>query len=154
MDIADDSSINAFVSWLHTEYGRVSILVNNAGMAYKGSTFGADEAATTLCTNFTGTAKLCEALTPILVQTQEKTHGSGQGCARVVVVSSRAGLTGIVRDPKLQNKFKEARSLQDLQALADGFVDGIKRGQHRQEGYPDTMYGEWAITATAFLGTY
>lgn len=146
LDISDDASIASFASWLQREYGRVSIIVNNAAIAYKGSTFGAEEAANTLRTNFTGTAKLCEALMPLLMDTHMKAHAAGQaGCARVVVVSSRAGLTGIVRDRQLLARLEGAGSRQELQALADSFVDAIKRGQHRQEGWPETMYGRCAM---------
>ena len=42
------------------------MLVNNAGMAYKGNTFGADECEATINTNFRGTADVCEALAPLL----------------------------------------------------------------------------------------
>jgi NAD(P)-dependent dehydrogenase (short-subunit alcohol dehydrogenase family) len=39
-----------------------------AGIAYKGDTFGADEAQATLATNFQGTAAVCEALAPLMPQ--------------------------------------------------------------------------------------
>lgn len=48
-----------------------------AGIAYKGNTFGPDEAQTTLATNFLGTKGVCEALAPLM----------GKG-ARIVNVSS------------------------------------------------------------------
>lgn len=37
-----------------------------AGIAYKGNTFGPDEAAVTLGTNFLGTKAVCEALLPLM----------------------------------------------------------------------------------------
>lgn len=39
-----------------------------AGVAYKGNTFGADEAAATIATNFLGTKAVCEALLPLLTK--------------------------------------------------------------------------------------
>jgi carbonyl reductase 1 len=39
-----------------------------AGIAYKGNTFGADEASTTIATNFLGTKAACEALLPSMTQ--------------------------------------------------------------------------------------
>jgi NAD(P)-dependent dehydrogenase (short-subunit alcohol dehydrogenase family) len=48
-----------------------------AGIAYKGSTFGPDEAQTTLATNFLGTKAVCEAVLPLM----------GKG-GRIVNVSS------------------------------------------------------------------
>lgn len=38
----------------------------SAGIAFKGSTFGPDEAQTTLATNFLGTKSVCEALLPLM----------------------------------------------------------------------------------------
>lgn len=59
--------------------GGVTALVNNAGFACKGDVFGADEADRTIGVNFRGTADVCEALAPMLVD----------GRGRVVNVSSR-----------------------------------------------------------------
>lgn len=42
--------------------------VNVAGIAFKGNTFGADEAQTTLATNFLGTKAVCEALLPLMAK--------------------------------------------------------------------------------------
>lgn len=58
--------------------GGLTVLVNNAGIAFKGNTFGADEADVTLNTNFRGTANVCEALAPLLLP----------GRGRIVNVSS------------------------------------------------------------------
>jgi hypothetical protein len=37
-----------------------------AGIAYKGNVFGAEEAQTTLATNFAGTRAVCERLAPLI----------------------------------------------------------------------------------------
>jgi NAD(P)-dependent dehydrogenase (short-subunit alcohol dehydrogenase family) len=55
---------------LHAQYrhhGLCSYQLH-AGIAYKGNTFGADEAATTIATNFLGTKAACEALLPLLTK--------------------------------------------------------------------------------------
>jgi carbonyl reductase 1 len=39
-----------------------------AGIAYKGNTFGPEEAQTTLATNFGGTKAACEALAPLMAK--------------------------------------------------------------------------------------
>lgn len=59
--------------------GGVTVLVNNAGFAFKGDVFGAAEAEATLAVNFRGTADACEALCPLLIPHR----------GRVVNVSSR-----------------------------------------------------------------
>jgi NAD(P)-dependent dehydrogenase (short-subunit alcohol dehydrogenase family) len=60
--------------------------VCHAGMAYKGNVFGAEEAQTTLDTNFAGTRAVCERLAPLLADG-----------GRVVNVCSSAGKLRILR---------------------------------------------------------
>lgn len=132
LDITDAASIQRFAAWAQAELQQVDVLVNNAGMAYKGNTFGAEEAAATIATNFYGTAAVCEALL-----------GGGliPGGGRIINVGSSAGKLSIVRDPALRSKFEAAASKAELAQLADGFVDAIRRGRHSQEGWPSSMYG-------------
>jgi NAD(P)-dependent dehydrogenase (short-subunit alcohol dehydrogenase family) len=54
------------------------VLVNNAGVAFKGDVFGAEECKATIDTNFRGTANACEALAPLLAE----------GRGRIINVSS------------------------------------------------------------------
>ena len=121
LDITDAASIQRFAAWAQAELQQVDVLVNNAGMAYKGNTFGAEEAAATIATNFYGTAAVCEALL-----------GGGliPGGGRIINVGSSAGKLSIVRDPALRSKFEAAASKAELAQLADGFVDAIRRGRH------------------------
>lgn len=69
-------------------------------MAYKGSIFGAEEAATTLGTNFEGTAAVCEALKSLLAP------GS-----RVFNVCSTAGKLRML-PPALRSRFEQVRQVQ------------------------------------------
>lgn len=92
--------------------------LQHAGFAYKGDAFGADEAQRTLDVNYYGTKSVCEALVPLLTQ---------QG--RIVNVSSRSGLLSNVRDKTLQQKFMEAKSTDDIDQLAQQYVDAIRAGR-------------------------
>jgi carbonyl reductase 1 len=50
LDITKATSIMRFAKWARGEFPQgVEILVNNAGMAYKGDIFGADEAQVRNC---------------------------------------------------------------------------------------------------------
>jgi carbonyl reductase 1 len=40
LDITDDASVARFAEWARQELGTLHILVNNAGMAFKGNVFG------------------------------------------------------------------------------------------------------------------
>ncbi|PSC72175.1 Carbonyl reductase [NADPH] 1 [Micractinium conductrix] len=121
LDITDADSV---------QLGSINALINNAGFAFKGNAFGGQEAETTLGVNYWGTKRVCTALEPLL---------SDGG--RIINVCSAAGKLSIVRDAALRKRFEECASLQELDELADGFVAAVSLGNHRQHGWPDTMYG-------------
>ncbi|PNH06827.1 Carbonyl reductase [NADPH] 1 [Tetrabaena socialis] len=130
LDIADPASVDRFASWLREELGGVTVLVNNAGFAYKGNVFGADEAKVTLGINYAGTRALTEKLLPLL-----------KGPARIVNVSSRAGTRSIVRSQQLLERLTSAASPQQLDEAAEEFVSAIRAGDHAAKGWPSSMYG-------------
>jgi carbonyl reductase 1 len=78
LDITDENSAETCAKQVKEAYGKVDILINNAGMAYKGNIFGADEAATTINCNLKGTRNATEAFLSLIG------HGG-----RVVNVCSR-----------------------------------------------------------------
>lgn len=142
MDTTDVKSIDAFARWLQEKYGGLDILVNNAGMAYKGNVFGANEAAITLGTNYQGTRAVCERLLPLL---RASPHG-----ARVVNVCSGAGKLRIV-GPQLRACLSDdALTLDELDKLVGGFVDGIRDGTYRANGWPSSMYGVSKVAEAAY----
>eukprot|EP00198_Chlamydomonas_reinhardtii_P012200 XP_001701537.1 short chain dehydrogenase/reductase [Chlamydomonas reinhardtii] len=131
LDLANAASVDSFATWLEQETGGLTILINNAGFAYKGNIFGADEAQTTININFAGTRHLTEKLVPLL-----------QGpCPRIINVSSRAGLRSIVKDKELLGRLTAATSPDQLAAMADEFVAGIRDGTYGKQGWPGSMYG-------------
>eukprot|EP00884_Botryococcus_braunii_P017099 jgi/Botrbrau1/4072/Bobra.152_3s0027.1 len=130
LDISDGASVKAFAQWASKHASPINILINNAGMAYKGNVFGAEEAATTLGTNFEGTREVCEALLPYIADG-----------GRIVNVCSRAGKLSIVKAEGLRSRFEQARSADDVSSLAREFVDDIKGNRHQDKGWPATMYG-------------
>lgn len=79
--------------------GRSSMLdpqpAMRAGLAYKGNTFGAEEARHTMNVNLFGTRALCEALLPLM-----------QKGDRIVNVCSRAGLLSQLRSQALLDRFQ------------------------------------------------
>lgn len=85
------------------------------GFAYKGDVFGADEADKTISVNYRGTRAVCEAVQPLLTKN-----------ARIVNVSSRAGLLKIIQSDSLRQKVDSASSLQNVDDLAEDFVASIK----------------------------
>lgn len=142
LDITDSASVKAFAKWVEETYRGVDVLVNNAGMAYKGSVFGAQEAEVTIRTNYGGTRDITEALLPLL---RPSAHG-----ARVVNVCSQAGLLKIL-SPELQKRITDpSLTLELLDQLASEFVSGIKAGTYREQGWPQSMYGVSKVLESAY----
>eukprot|EP00897_Mesotaenium_endlicherianum_P000880 jgi/Mesen1/10793/ME000092S10277 len=142
LDITDKDSIDAFARWLEEQYGGLDILVNNAGFAFKGNAFGASEARQTIGVNYGGTRAVCERLLPLL-------RASPAG-ARVVNVCSSAGKLRIV-SPELQRRFSDPDLTEEgLDALVDEFVSAVERGDHRQRGWPSSMYGVSKLAEAAY----
>lgn len=84
LDITDAASISSCAEHVKQNFGKLDILVNNAGIAYKGNTFGAEEAETTIACNVKGTRAVCEAMLPLL-----KAAGGG----RIVNLCSRCAIS-------------------------------------------------------------
>ena len=110
----------------------VAVLVNNAGIAFKGDTWGAEEARQTIETNLRGTRRMTEAMMPLLTP-----H------ARVVNVSSRAGLLSIFAAGRAEATDRIARegSVQDVDGVAEDFLRSVADGSYADKGFPRSMYG-------------
>ncbi len=86
LDVTDERSVAAALKFVKSEYGRLDVLVNNAGVYLDDglSVFDVDMATvrTTLEINFYGALNMCRAFVPLM---REKGYG------RVVNVSSESG---------------------------------------------------------------
>lgn len=136
--VDDGASHAAFAEAVKAEYGRLDVLVNNAGTAFKGSdpTPFAEQTGPTLATNFYGTVDLTLALLPLL-----RASGEAGGDPRVVNVASMAGRLGQV-SPELQKQFASpSLSLAELRALVDGFRADVRAGTHAARGWGSSNYG-------------
>ncbi|KIZ01219.1 Carbonyl reductase [NADPH] 1 [Monoraphidium neglectum] len=141
LDISDKASIEAFKAQLEARHpGRLVVLVNNAGVAFKGDVFGAEECKATIDTNFRGTADACEALAPLLAE----------GRGRIINVSSGAGDLSRIPGAALRAQFESPVDRPQLEALADKFVADIKAGSYKAEGWPASMYGISKALETAY----
>ncbi|XP_041803198.1 carbonyl reductase [NADPH] 1 [Chelmon rostratus] len=134
LDINELDSITTAAAYFKDKYGGVDVLVNNAGIAFKGADPApfAVQAEVTLKTNFFATRDMLTHFLPII-----KAGG------RVVNVSSFVGSRALNScSPALQQRFRsEDITEEELVALMQRFVDEAKKGEHKQGGWPDTAYG-------------
>lgn len=86
LDVADETSAEAALAFVKAEYGRLDVLVNNAGVYLDEgvSVFDVELATvrTTMDINFYGALYMCRAFVPLMRE---------QGYGRVVNVSSESG---------------------------------------------------------------
>jgi NAD(P)-dependent dehydrogenase (short-subunit alcohol dehydrogenase family) len=96
LDVTDTASIGRLASYIRKKYGRVDVLVNNAGIYLDGGGWDAsgesisesaltesvDKVRATMETNLLGPYQLCQALLPMMVKRRD---------GRVVNVSSGSG---------------------------------------------------------------
>eukprot|EP00798_Chlamydomonas_sp_ICE-L_P001592 gene1592-32980_t len=115
--------------------------VNNAGFAYKGDVFGADEAETTLKTNYYGTALACNGLLSVLRED-----------SRIVnISSSRVGnSTSVVPNAELRQTWFDVEKESEIDALCEKFVADIRAGNHLEEGWSNSMYGTSKLACSMF----
>jgi NADP-dependent 3-hydroxy acid dehydrogenase YdfG len=68
LDVTDEESINDTISRIENKFGRIDVLVNNAGYAFFGSfeDTSIDEFKKQMETNFYGTARLIKKVIPIM----------------------------------------------------------------------------------------
>ncbi|XP_054569503.1 carbonyl reductase [NADPH] 1 [Eptesicus fuscus] len=141
LDIDDLQSIRALRDFLRQEYGGLDVLVNNAGIAFKGNdpTPFHIQAEVTMKTNFFGTRNVCTELLPLV-----KPQG------RVVNVSSMVSLRALKNcSPELQQRFRsDTISEEELVGLMNKFVEDTRNGVHQREGWPNTAYGVTKIGVT------
>ena len=94
LNVTDEASVEKAVGRIHDEFGRVDVLVNNAGLSQMSFTpsqdLPLDEWNRILSVNLTGTFLCCKHFGRIMIDQKQ---------GRIVNVASTASFTGVVRAP-------------------------------------------------------
>lgn len=135
LDIASKESIESFMENLMRDYHHVDILINNAGMAFKGSdpTPFEQQARPTVSTNYFGTLLLTEKIMPLLQKSSS---------ARIVNVASQAGSLRILKSSQKKAEFTDpSLAIDRLNELMNEFIEDVESKTHSTKGWPGTTYG-------------
>jgi len=125
--------------------GKLDILVNNGAICFNDPTlYGKVEhtpferqADITMKTNFWGTWKLTQALTPYLKKCEEE--GSSP---RLINIASSAGRLAILRSKDLVERVtSDDLTMEELEEMMLNFVKAVESGSHVDAGWPNTCYG-------------
>jgi 3-oxoacyl-[acyl-carrier protein] reductase len=128
MDVADDDSVEGGVQALLKDYGTISLLVNNAGIARDNLLLRMkkEEWDVVIATNLTGTYRLCRVLIPAMVRAR---YGRIVNVSSVVArlgnagqanyAAAKAGIEGLSRT--LAREFA-SRNI-TVNCVAPGFID-------------------------------
>lgn len=141
LDINNPESVRALRDFLKATYGGLDVLINNAGIAFKGAdTTPFDvQAEVTLKTNYFATKDVCHELLPLI-----KAHGRVVNVSSIVSCMALAGCS-----PSLQETFRSTTiTEEELDKLMQKFVEDTKKGIHKEEGWPNTAYGVSKIGVT------
>lgn len=87
-DVRDEAAVRSTVAAIHARFGRIDILINNAGLSLNGEVDGyaLDDWQTVIETNLTGPFLLCREVLPAMKQ---------QRGGQIINISSGAGRSGI-----------------------------------------------------------
>ncbi|KAL9112802.1 MAG: hypothetical protein Q9187_007716, partial [Circinaria calcarea] len=96
LDVTDDSSIQSAFNFIKEKYGRLDVLINNAGISIEQRADSKDKTIRQVLqeiysTNVFGAAAVTETFLPLLRHSQD---------ARLIFISSELGSLGMGSDPK------------------------------------------------------
>jgi carbonyl reductase 1 len=132
LDLTSNESINAFKTWFSATHSKADIIVNNAGFAYKGSTFNSTVLKETFDTNYDGT---------IYFQSQMEELINLNG--KVIYIGSGAGPMTLNRlSESLQARFTDPKLGPDgLMALKMEMLGDLDAEKFEERGWTNWGYG-------------
>lgn len=140
LDIHSAASVSQLKDYVSSTVGAVDVLVNNAGVYWKGHDMDPEAARQTIGVNFTATVDLAEAMLPVI-----------RPGGHIVMVSSRLGqLKTVPGEAARARLVGAALGVQDIRALAQEYVSSVEDGTADAKGWPKDAY----LASKNFLNAY
>eukprot|EP01083_Nonionella_stella_P019924 55309_1 len=132
LDLDDASSITSAAEQVRAQWQSLDVLVNNAGIAFKGDAFDKTVVDATLKTNFYGTWEVTKAFLPLIP--------NGGRIVNVSSMMSRRSFRNM--NPVIRDRFLNDRlTFPELCDLLDEFSNAVEDGTYSEKGWPKQAYG-------------
>ncbi|GAX21684.1 hypothetical protein FisN_29Hh125 [Fistulifera solaris] len=134
LELGDTTSHEDLGTTLAAMYGKIDVLVNNAGLAYDEDDETPDEeqCSNTLNINFRGTCNLTEELLPLLRK--------GSDPRIINVVSEQGHLNQLSKKRQKQFTAKDL-TMEELFDLMEEYEKDVQEGNHLDKGWGQSFYG-------------
>ncbi|EME84729.1 uncharacterized protein MYCFIDRAFT_41956, partial [Pseudocercospora fijiensis CIRAD86] len=125
LDISCQDSIHAFKDIIKSHTDTIDVLINNGGINVDRQ-YNLENAKKTLDVNYRGTLQMCQFFLPHLAKT-----------GRIVNLASIASNLKIY-SPEIQARFREAKTLGDLEQIAQDYLTAVRDGTEESSGFGAT----------------
>jgi carbonyl reductase 1 len=135
LELGNVQSHQDFARKMEQDYGKVDVLVNNAGLAFKNAdpTPFADQCSPTLDVNYRGTVDFTERMLPLVRKGTDP---------RIVNVASMSGHLSHLKSQELQNRFSSpSLTMPELNQLVDQFEADVRDNTYASKGWGRSNYG-------------
>eukprot|EP01095_Lingulamoeba_sp_RSL-Kostka_P014603 TRINITY_DN6424_c1_g2_i2.p1 TRINITY_DN6424_c1_g2~~TRINITY_DN6424_c1_g2_i2.p1 ORF type:complete len:270 (-),score=94.97 TRINITY_DN6424_c1_g2_i2:283-1092(-) len=138
LDITDEQSILNIKSYVEEQYGGLDVLINNAGIAFKGNAFDENVAKTTIDTNYFATLNMTNQFLPVMKEN-----------SRIVNVSSMTSNLSKVSEA-LRDRFNDPNNtIESVTNLMNEFIGHVKNNTYSENGWPKQTYAVSKMGVTA-----
>ena len=131
LDITKKDSIDNLISWIKKEFGKIDYLVNNAGLGTHGVTTDLNLHKAVININAFGTINFTEEMLK-----NDMINKSG----KIILLGSMMGNLGYLKNQELKNKFKNAKTYQELLNLAESFIKSYENNSVEKDGWCKNSY--------------
>ena len=131
LDITKKDSIDNLISWIKKEFGKIDYLVNNAGFGTHGVTTDLNLHKAVININAFGTINFTEEMIK---------NGMINKSGKIILVGSMMGNLGFLKSQELKNKFKNAKTYQELLNLAESFINSYENNSVEKDGWCKNSY--------------
>lgn len=131
LDITNEESISEIVQWIKKSFKKIDYIVSNAGVSSKGLKLDTEVVDFTFSVNVYGTITFTEKMV-----TSDCINKQG----KIILLGSLGGHLSKIKNEKTLEKFKNAKTSDDLIKIAESFKESVAKGTVEEDGWPKNAY--------------